>query len=118
MWCKQRVLKPVIELYKGTIEELFELFYEEKNEDDYCVIHEDWREYFIQFLRDEFNIERDCDICKNAVPYEGIVIRKLDTLDFEAYKLKSFKFLQRETEELDKGQENIEDSQETKNEQI
>ena len=38
-------------------------------------------------------------------------MRKLDTLYFEAYKLKAFTFLRQETEQLDKGEENIEDNQ-------
>ena len=48
---------------------------------------------------------------QNDVPYEGIIVRKINTLDFEAYKLKSFLFLEAESKEHDKGETNIEDSQ-------
>ena len=52
--------------------------------------------------------EKDCFICKNKVPEEGCVIR-LEKLEFEAYKQKSERFYQRETNLLDKGESNIED---------
>jgi len=45
-----------------------------------------------------------------GVPDEGICIRNEST-DFIAYKLKSFKFLEYETEELDRGEITIEDEQ-------
>lgn len=54
---------------------------------------------------------QDSAFCKNKVPEEGVVVRK-EGLVIESYKLKSFAFLKRETEELDKCEENIEDSQE------
>jgi hypothetical protein len=121
MWCKQRGLKPVVELFKGTVNEIHDLLWLKSHEKlndrnkKYEVITFDI-DSFLTLLKEEY-LEKDCTICKNKVPFEGIVIRKLDTLDFEAYKLKSFRFLQRETEEIDEGQENIEDNQETINEQ-
>ena len=49
-------------------------------------------------------------MCSNDVPEEGIVLRKEDNLNhFEAYKLKSFEFLQKESKQLDKGLISIED---------
>lgn len=114
MWCKQRGLKPVIELYKGTVRNLIEQFIHEVTNipKEYIIKEADWQNDFLQVLRDCFGLEKDCYICKNRVPFEGVVVRKLDTLDFEAYKLKSFLFLERESKELDKGQSNIEDNQE------
>ena len=52
--------------------------------------------------------DKDCYICKNQVPEEGVVIRK-DKLDLEVYKLKSSRFFEFETKELDKGEVNIEE---------
>ena len=52
--------------------------------------------------------EKDCWMCKNKLPEEGIVLR-VDKLDsFEAYKLKSFRFLEGESkqEEVDIETEN------------
>ncbi len=119
MWCKQRGLKSVIEVYKGTIRNLFRV-HQDKNLDLYLqhTIYGNesipWQENFLNLLRNDLEggIEKRCTICKNNVPFEGWVIRKLDTLDFEAYKLKSFLFLKKETEEIDKGIENVEDNQE------
>lgn len=76
---------------------------------DYCnnrdVDTEDdnWRQNFLAKLKEEFN-EKDCHLCKNKVPEEGVVIRK-EGLTFDAYKLKSSRFLLMETEALDKGEE-------------
>ena len=112
MWCKQRGLKSVIEVYKGSIRNLIGNF----DENDLLLHYdalEDWQDKFLEILRYRLDggIEKRCTICKNSVPFEGYVIRKLNTLDFEAYKLKSFLFLNQETKDLDKGIENIEDSQ-------
>lgn len=63
---------------------------------------DDWRDLWLTQLKQEFN-EKDCFICQNKVPEEGVVIRK-DTLKFEAYKLKSSRFLEKETQMLDKGE--------------
>ena len=58
----------------------------------------------------EYN-EKNCYMCKTKVPEEGIVLRVLNTpTKFEAYKLKSFNFLARETKSFDKGEINIEDN--------
>jgi RNA ligase (TIGR02306 family) len=68
---------------------------------------ENWREEFISELRKRWT-EKDCYICQNKVPEEGIVLRKEGLFGFEAYKLKSFRFLQHETEMLDNGEVDIE----------
>ena len=52
---------------------------------------------------------KDCFLHNTGVPEEGIVIRKDRLYGFEAYKLKSFRFLELESKELDKGEENIEE---------
>lgn len=72
-------------------------------------VDEQWRQNFIHKLEEKYN-EKNCYICKNNVPEEGIVIRKENTFLFEAYKLKSFSFLEKETKLLDKGEENMEDN--------
>jgi hypothetical protein len=68
----------------------------------------DWTEKLIAKLRDEYT-EKDCHMCINKVPEEGIVLRVDDLFDFVAFKLKSFRFLEWETKELDKGEVGIED---------
>lgn len=52
-------------------------------------------------------LEQRCQLCKNDVPDEGIVIRVLE-LPTMAFKLKSFAFLHYETRLLDKGFSNEE----------
>lgn len=68
-----------------------------------------WHETFLKLLIFTYN-EKDCYMCKNKVPEEGIVLTKEGDF-FEGFKLKSFKFLERETKELDSGETNIEDSE-------
>ena len=62
-----------------------------------------WQKEWALKMKEEFN-EKDCFMCKNNVPEEGVVIRK-EGLAFEAYKLKSSRFLEKETQLLDKGEE-------------
>ena len=117
LWCKQKGLKPVIELYKGTVEELFKKLWVKHCGDSNGKNREIIRKYecrefnidsFFNLLKTEY-LENNCPYCKNIVPFEGIVIRRLDTLDFEAYKLKSTAFLERETKLLDKEEVDIEE---------
>lgn len=74
---------------------------------DYGTSLEKWQENFVIKLQDTFN-EKDCFMCVNKVPEEGIVIRKEKLIGCEAYKLKSFRFLEKETKLLDKGESDIE----------
>lgn len=68
---------------------------------------EHWHENFIKKLEEKYN-EKDCFMCKNVVPEEGIVLRRESSFQFEAYKLKSFRFLEHETALLDAGVEDME----------
>ena len=56
----------------------------------------------------QFYMEHTSPSCDNKVPHEGIVI-KIENMKSEAFKLKCFKFLDKEGKELDKGEFNIED---------
>lgn len=70
-----------------------------------------WHENVLEALRNEkerFNMEKNDPICKNKVPFEGIVLR-IDNDEFaEAFKLKCGKFLSKEREEIDKGEVDME----------
>lgn len=68
----------------------------------------EWQSRLVTFLEGKHN-EKDCYMCINKVPEEGIVLRKQSLFQYEAYKLKSARFLEYETKELDSGEENIED---------
>lgn len=71
-----------------------------------------------QFRRDLYDylvntyLEGDCKYCLNKVPAEGICVRIDGREDYSTYKLKSKRFLERETKELDSGETNIEEEQE------
>ena len=65
-----------------------------------------WQENFLQKLSETY-LEKDCDICVNKVPGEGIVLRK-ETLDIDVYKHKSFRFKAQESEMLDSGEVDLE----------
>ena len=68
-----------------------------------------FQENYVKILEATYN-EKDCYICNNKVPEEGIVIRLSDRLDkFEALKLKSFRFLMKESTDADNNVSNIED---------
>ena len=68
-----------------------------------------WHDNFIDALRDKY-LEKDSIYCNNKVPEEGIVIRR-ETSTIDVYKFKSKRFLTHETEELDKGNIDIETNQ-------
>jgi len=72
---------------------------------------EEWREQYLEALKSAYVYDQDCQFCANKVPAEGIVLRIEGYSNPEALKLKSFRFLEHETKELDKGEENIEDAQ-------
>lgn len=100
-WCKNKGLTPVIECYYGYAKDL----YPEIDPKD-----ENWCEKFINTLADDsrFYMEKNSPDCNNKVPHEGLVIKKEDMAS-RAWKLKCFKFLNKEQEALDKGEANIED---------
>lgn len=67
-------------------------------------------EIFLQLLELEYN-EKDCYMCINKVPEEGIILRVEKAFEYEAYKLKSKRFLLKESELQEKEIGNIEDEQ-------
>lgn len=99
-WCKKVGLTPVEECYCGLAKDLYP--------DLDPANH--WNENFIDRLSNDkrFYMEMDSPHCKNKVPHEGLVI-KIDDGVTRAFKLKCFRFLNKEQELLDKGESNIED---------
>lgn len=88
------------------------VIYQGKAKDMYpnIILDHEWRDKFLAQLEKDYN-EKDCYMCTNKVPEEGIILR-VDKLDsYEAYKLKSKRFLLMEDEEQEQGIANIEDSQ-------
>ena len=70
-----------------------------------------WRIRLYEYLC-ELYTEKDCSLCVNKVPEEGIVLRIEDGKnEYNAFKLKSQRFILGEVAEQDKGETNIEDEQ-------
>lgn len=99
-WCKSNGLVEVNQYYYGYAGKL----YPHLNPQDH------WNENFLQLLANDPDFYMECDspTCDNKVPHEGIVI-KVENMKSEAFKLKCFKFLDKEGKALDKGESNIED---------
>ena len=69
-------------------------------------INDKWHDNFLERIKNDkenFGMELNEPMCRNAVPREGIVIRKQDDPINEAFKLKCLKFLGKEAAEMDKG---------------
>lgn len=101
-WSKKMGLTPVYQLYYGYAKDLF--ITNNRNIPNY----EEFGEKFMELVKELYN-EKDCFMCSNTVPEEGCVIR-IDSINFEAFKQKSLKFLELETKQLDKGVVDIEES--------
>ena len=100
IWSKEHNLIPVTELYYGKASDLYPDIKPDEN----------FSENFIERLSNDknFYMELDSPDCNNKVPNEGVVI-KIDNMKPAAFKLKCFKFLNKEQQALDKGESNIED---------
>ena len=69
-------------------------------------VDENWHENFLNKLIGQFT-EKDCFMCANVVPEEGIVI-VTEGLVWNGLKLKSDRFYTMETQNLDAGEVDIE----------
>lgn len=72
-----------------------------------------WNEDIIDALRkdEKLGFEKMEPLCRNKVPREGIVVRKIGDVIPEAWKLKAIAFLNKEAKEIDKGNTNMEMNQ-------
>lgn len=99
-WCAQVGLTSVEECYYGKAGDL----YPDLDPSNH------WSENFVERLSNDerFYMEKNSPHCKNKVPHEGLVIKIENGLS-QAFKLKCFRFINKEQELLDKGEANIED---------
>lgn len=100
-WCKAYGLVPVPELFYG-----YGFQFLPMKEDE---LVDAWRDRFLAEVVKRYN-EKDCYMCYHKVPEEGAVI-KVEGLLPEAFKQKSFRFLDKETRDLDAGNVDIETEQ-------
>ena len=100
-WCDNAGLTPVEECYFGKARDLY----------PDLDISNHWNENFIERLSNDkrFYMELDSPHCKNKVPHEGLVIKPLERLG-TAFKLKAFRFLDKEGRLADLGEIDIEDN--------
>lgn len=94
-FCELAGLNYVPELWSGKAEEILPA----------TELH--WHDNLLQKLKDTY-LEKDCWLCTNKVPDEGIVVRVDNSLDFDVYKLKSFRFFEHESKMLDSGEVDVE----------
>ena len=96
LWCKQRGLHAVKELYWGFAKDLYP---------DLDIHADDWATQFCHRIKTDqgrFYMELDSPDCQNKVPHEGVVIR-IDDGKQAAFKVKSFRFLHKEDADYEKG---------------
>lgn len=93
---KDKVM-PIDILYHGTLGDL----YPEVNKEQH------WNDNVLVAMRNDkehFKMEENEPLCKNKMPREGVVIRIDGDAKSEAFKLKTYKFLGKEAELMDKGE--------------
>lgn len=73
--------------------------------------NEHWGQVFVSSLEAKYVNDGLCPYNNNEVPAEGVVVRIDGFNESEAFKLKNFRFLERETKQLDKGEADIESEQ-------
>lgn len=114
----------VIELNRLQINEMCErlgikvtpMFFFGKAKDLYPEIQVDecWSANFLENLDNDERLGMNNVMCKynnKEVPSEGVVVRIESLIRPEPFKLKNYKFLERETKEMDKGEVDIETEQ-------
>lgn len=75
------------------------------------LLTDHWHENLLERMRNDtehFGMEKNEPMCKNTVPREGIVIRKIGDEFTEAFKLKCAAFLNAERKAIDDGEVDIE----------
>lgn len=93
-------------IYYCTVENL----YKSLSENNVFSFDENWKEDLLRMLEIKYN-EKDCYMCINKVPEEGIVLRIEHLEEYEAYKLKSKRFVLSESVAQENGETNLEDNQ-------
>lgn len=90
-------IKPLQIIYHGTLSDLY----------PEISVTEHWNRNVLKAMihdKEHFGMELDEPLCKNKVPREGIVLRIDNDVKAEAFKLKTFRFLDREEENIDSGE--------------
>lgn len=101
-YCTRRGLETPEVHYSGKIGDIYPQFRG----------NEHWHANILRYLEEAY-LEKDCRYCISStnIPAEGIVVRIEDPNRWNVLKLKAFRFLQKESADLDKGEVDIETSQ-------
>lgn len=121
-YCQKYQLEHVKELYFGKASDLRKFLITTTDQQLEAIVpisnNDVWRDEVFKFLQTVY-LEKDCKYCVNKVPAEGIVVRRDGLETYSAYKLKSKRFLEKESKQLDEeaksGEINIEDNETTSN---
>jgi hypothetical protein len=97
-YCEKAGLKMVPIFFYGKLKDLYPDLDAENH----------WHENLLEKMIADYT-EKDCFMCRNKLPEEGIVIHKESDF-FEPYKLKSFSFVARTTAQNDAEEEDIDDA--------
>lgn len=92
-YCEHFGIRHVPEYYFGKLVDFDKSFKKIKND-------EEFNEEVIKLLEEKY-LEKYCEYCGNKVPNEGIVLRVDKLFNFDAYKMKSFAFIEMESKQLD-----------------
>lgn len=107
-WCdKVGLLYSDTLIYYGKAKDFYDLGFDNEYSENNT---ESWRIDFLKELEQLYN-EKDCYMCTNKMPEEGIVLRIEKSFEYEAYKLKSKRFILKESEAQENEESNIEDNQ-------
>lgn len=107
-YCKQFGLKTPETYYHGIAKDMF----------PDIEVTEHWHENVLNRLI-EIYLEKDCHLCKSEkIPAEGVVVKVNGKSSWKCYKLKSTKFLEKETKELDAGVIDLESTQSETTEEL
>jgi len=104
-YCNKHEIDHVVEFFYGFARELVP-FNENTN-------IEFWQQELYEKLLNSYNLEKDCTVCVNKVPAEGICVRKDGLESYSTFKLKAKRFIKGESDNQDKGVVDIEEEQST-----
>jgi len=79
-------------------------------------VEDHWHDEFLQKMIETY-LEKKCDLCQNDVWAEGVILRRDVPFEWDAFKLKSFNFLEQETKQLDAGEVDLETQESTQSEE-
>jgi hypothetical protein len=110
-YCKKYNLEHVPELYFGKLRDWVDQYVWSWKAPLDQMPEGELMELIAGTLAKSYNLEKTCEHCDTGVPAEGIVVRMDSRPNFAAYKLKAKAFTKKESDDMDKGEVDIESIQ-------